>query len=227
MTRFSISAAKVRGVHHGIFVFFVVVSCLFLGTSSSAQQVVLQNDSVTDFGNVTIQAGFVGGEKAAAWLTSSCDGSIVAVQILLLSTSGTAPDALEDSIKINDAGVFPIPGAVELASISGPQLSDGFFNEFLLPAPVPVLQGSTYVVTLVFDAAPLPNGPSVVTDTDGCQDGKNGIFAIPPVAWFSSCLLGVTGDFAIRAVVECDDNQLIFRDGFESGDTLMWLGTVF
>lgn len=226
MARFSISAAKARGFHHGFIVFFVAVSCLFLGTASSAQQVILQNDSVTDLGNATIQVGFLGGEKAAAWLTSSCDGNMVAVRILWLSSTGTAPDALEDSIVINDAGVFPNPGA-ELASISGPQLSDGFFNEFVLPAPVPVLLGATYVVSLVFDVSPPSTGPSVVTDIDGCQNGKNGLFAIPPGAWFSSCTLGVTGDFAIRAVVECGDDQPIFRDGFESGDTLMWLGTVF
>ena len=101
-------------------------------------------------------------------------------------------------------------------------MSDGFLNEFVLPVPVVVQQGSTYVVSLEFDHAPLPTGPSVVTDLDGCQSGKNGIYAIPPGAWFSSCALGVTGDFAIRAVVECGDTGLIFQDGFESGDISMW-----
>ncbi len=223
MARFRISTAASCGFHHGLFVFFVALSCLFLGTSVSAQQVVLQNDSVTDFGNATIQAGFVGGEAASAWLTSSCAGSMVAVQILWLSTTGTGPDILEDSIVINNAGAFPNPGT-QLALISGPLLSDGFFNEFALSVPVTVQLGSTYVVSLVFDDASPPTGPSVVTDTNGCQSGKNGIFAIPPAAWFSSCDLGVTGDFAIRAVVDCGGSDLIFQDGFESGDTSMWPG---
>ncbi len=199
----------------------MAVSCLLQGTTTSAQLVVLQNDSVTDFGNATIQAGFVGGEAASAWLTSSCDGSMIAVQILWLSTTGTGPDILEDSIVINNAGAFPNPGT-ELAWISGPLMRDGFFNEFTLPVPVTVHLGSTYVVSLVFDDAPPPTGPSVVNDTDGCQSGKNGIFAIPPAAWFSSCDLGVNGDFAIRAVVDCGESALIFQDGFESGDTSMW-----
>ncbi len=221
MARSRISTTAPCGVHYRLFVFFVAVSYLFLGASAGAQQVVLQNDSVTDFGNANIQAGFVGGESAAAWLTSSCEGSMVAVQILWMSTTGTAPDELHDSIVISNVGAFPIPGA-ELVSISGPLLSDGFLNEFVLPVPVVVQQGSTYVVSLEFDHAPLPTGPSVVTDLDGCQSGKNGIYAIPPGAWFSSCALGVTGDFAIRAVVECGDTGLIFQDGFESGDISMW-----
>lgn len=223
MERFRISTAASCGIHCGLFIFFVAVNCLFLGASVSAQEVILQNDTVTDFGNATIQAGFVGGEAASAWLTSSCDGSMVAVQILWLSTTGTGPDILEDSIVINNAGAFPIPGD-QLAWISGPLLSDGFVNEFVLPVPVTVHLGSTYVVSLVFDDAPPPTGPSVVTDINGCQGGKNGIFAIPPATWFSSCDLGVTGDFAIRAVVDCGGSALIFQDGFESGDTSMWPG---
>jgi hypothetical protein len=65
-------------------------------------------------------------------------------------------------------------------------------------------------------------GPSVVTDNDGCQAGKNGIFAIPG-GWFSSCVLGVSGDFVIRAVVDCEaEVDSIFSDGFESGNTSAW-----
>jgi hypothetical protein len=34
--------------------------------------------------------------------------------------------------------------------------------------------------------------------------------------------LGVSGDFVIRAVVECQAVDSIFSDGFESGDTSAW-----
>ena len=46
-------------------------------------------------------------------------------------------------------------------------------------------------------------GPSLVNDTDGCQNGKNTIDA-QGLGWVSSCLLGVGGDWVIRAVVECE-----------------------
>jgi hypothetical protein len=38
-------------------------------------------------------------------------------------------------------------------------------------------------------------------------------------------VLGVTGDFAIRAVVDCS-SSLVFVDGFESGDTSAWSAVV-
>jgi hypothetical protein len=42
----------------------------------------------------------------------------------------------------------------------------------------------------------------VVNDADGCQAGRNTIDAIG-LGWISSCLLGVGGDWVIRAVVDC------------------------
>ncbi len=53
--------------------------------------------------------------------------------------------------------------------------------------------------------SPPPLGPSVVNDIDGCQAGKNTVDAIG-IAWISSCLLGVTGDWVIRAVVDCAED---------------------
>jgi len=180
----------------------VGVLALLLAAGAGGQEVTVQNDTVTDFGNATIQAGFVADESAAAWLTSPCAGDILRVQILWLSVTGGAPDTLGDSIRVFGAGAFPVPGA-ELSSLIGPILADGYFNEFTLDAPVPVDQGETFVVSFRFYESPPPQGPSVVTDTDGCQAGKNGIYAMPPGSWYNACALGVTGDFAIRAVVQC------------------------
>lgn len=202
----------------------LVTGLLILSSPVVAQQVVLKNDSFADVGDAAILPGFIGGERAAAWLTSSCDGNMVAVRILWLSVLGGAPDIVHDSVVISEVGVFPIPGA-QMESISGPQFSDGFINEFPLTTPVPVLQGSTYVVFLEFDTPPPGTGPSVVADTDGCQQGMNGIYSLPTGTWVSSCSVGVSGDFVIRAVVDCDDVGLIFRDGFESGGSLDWSET--
>jgi hypothetical protein len=186
--------------------------------------VVLQNDSVVDFGTANIQVGFVAGERAAAWLTSTCTGDLVALRVLWLSSPPTGGTTLGEYLRLSEAGVFPVPGPL-LQELPGPLLTEGAFNDFALAPPVPVLAGETVVVDFQFLTSPPPSGPSVVTDIDGCQAGKNGIFAIPPASWFSSCALGVTGDFAIRAVVDCGASQL-FADGFESGDLGAWSSSV-
>lgn len=203
---------------------------LLLGIPANAQEVTVQNDSVTDFEQVAIQAGFASSEQAAAWLTSPCDGTLVAVQVFWRSFFGGAADTLGDSIRISEAGAFPTPGTL-LALLSGPLLSDGFLNEYRfldqggkIPLLVPLDEDQGFVVAFKFFDPPPGLGPSVVTDVDGCQAGKNGIFAIPPSTWFSACSLGVSGDFVIRAVVDCGlvPEEEIFSDGFEAGDTSLW-----
>ncbi len=188
-----------------IFISFVTAAV----TPVYAVENLLQNDSLVDFSSGNIQSGFVAGELGAAWLESPCDGDLVAVQIFWRSLSGGAPVSTEQGISISEAGTFPNPG-LELETIVGPVLNDGVFNEYrfldennVIPLIVPVTQGETYVVSFQFENTPSPSSPSLVTDADGCQIGKNSLFAIPPNSWFDSCLLGVTGDFIIRAVVDC------------------------
>ncbi len=187
---------------------------------SNAQETTVQNDSLAGGDQGTIQAGFIAGESAAAWLTSPCNGNIVAVQVFWRSLIGGSPPSLEDSITIFDGGVFATPGSVLLnsgvqpAEILGPVMTDGVINEFrfldenmVIPLSVPVLANDVFVVSFKFLNTPSPVlGPSVVTDSDGCQTGKNGVFAVPG-GWFGACLLGVTGDFVIRAVVDCNPTQ--------------------
>lgn len=178
-----------------------------------AGETTLKNDSVTDFSTATIVTGFVASEKAASWLTSPCAGNIRAAQVLWRSASGSAPPEFGRSIEILRAGTFPNPGAVA-ETILGPVLSDGVINEYryldenmAVPLVVPVMQNETIVVALTFDVAPpQPVGPSVVRDNDGCQAGRNGIYAQElggGFAWYSSCAFGLAGDFVIRAVVDC------------------------
>ncbi len=175
-----------------------------------ANEVVVKNDSIINGSSATIQAGFVGGESAAVWLTSPCTGTIVAVQVFWRSQTGGEPPSLEQSITIAQQGSFPVPGTT-LAFLEGPVMTDGVLNEFrylneeqTIPISVPVTTGQVFVVSFRFENTPDPgNGPSIVTDV-GCQNGKNAINA-QGIGWISSCLLGVSGDFMIRAVVDCQE----------------------
>src|SRR5215470_16180012 len=76
-----------------------------------ASEVTVQNDTFVSGGPATIEAGFAANESAAVWLTSPCDGDIVAVQIGWLSLSGGTGQTEEDSISIFNGSTFPTPGA--------------------------------------------------------------------------------------------------------------------
>ena len=203
----------------------LLVVLLFLAPAGplAAELVVVQNDTIIDFGSATIQAGFVAGERGAAWLTPNCAGDLVAVRVLWLDLVNSGSQTLGDAITVSEEGTFPVPGAA-LAVLSGPLMTEGFFNEFVIDPPIPLSPGQTFVVDFRFLSTPPPIGPSLVTDIDGCQPLKNSIFAIPPSGWLDLCPLGVTGDLAIRAVLNCE--AVIFEDGFESGDTTAWSSTV-
>lgn len=185
---------------------------LAFATGSAANEVTVQNDSLTNNSSGTIQAGFVTGEKAAAWLTSPCIGNIVAAQIFWRSLDGGAAQVIEDSINIYRSGAFPDPGT-DAQDIGGPVLTDGVINEYryldennTIPLSVPVAQNETFVVALTFAQPPDSTGPSVVDDSDGIQPNRNAIYADlggGNFSWFSSSALGVTGDWVIRAVVDC------------------------
>lgn len=177
-----------------------------------ANEVTIQNDSLTDFDSAGIVWGFAANEKAASWLTTPCTGDVVAVQIFWRSPSGTEAQTIEDSIDIYRSATFPDPGVLA-TEIGGPVLNDNVLNEYryldennTIPLSVPVIQDDTFVVALTFASAPQPNvDPSVVRDTDGIQPGRNTIYgdAGTGLRWYDSADLGLTGDWVIRAVVNC------------------------
>lgn len=191
---------------------------LLPGLSASAAEVTLSNDSTA--GGVPSSPGifFIPGEEAAAWLTSTCNGDIVAAQVYWTSQFGGNPSSQEADITLYAAGTFPAPGAIlpnqgaGQAVIVAPVLLDTTLNEYRFldppvnstPLRVPVVSGQTVVVSLEFlnqsSGNPFASGPGF--DTDGCQAGRNAVLANPG-GWADACPQGVTGDWVIRAVVDC------------------------
>lgn len=88
-------------------------------------------------------------------------------------------------------------------SLDGPLLVDGVINEFdLEPQPGQiVIPSGPFTVSLEFanDNANDPFAPSVVHDGNGCQNGKNFVYAIPG-GWNNACALGVSGDWVMYAI---------------------------
>jgi uncharacterized repeat protein (TIGR01451 family) len=196
---------------------FWLPAAIAFATSGLASEVTVQNDSLADGDSGTIQAGFVAGEEAAAWLTSPCTGNIVAAQIFWRSLFGTAPVSVENAVNIYRSGTYPIPGALA-QQILGPVLTDGVLNEYryldennTIPLVVPVVQAETFVLSLAFAEAPDPTqGPSVVNDSDGIEPNRNAIYAFlggNTYQWFPNTTLGVNGDWVIRAVVDCQTSS--------------------
>src|SRR5690606_15907769 len=117
------------------------------------------------------------------------------------------------SILVYESGTFPRPGAIK-SELLAPVLTDGGLNEFryedenqTIPISIPVEAGETFVVSLRFfnaNANDLFAG-TLVSDNDGCQAGRNTV-KVSGNVWQSACSLGVSGDWVIRAVIDCSSS---------------------
>jgi hypothetical protein len=163
----------------------------------------------TGAGNVVCPC-FVAGERAGAVLQAPSQHypiEILRVGIGWGSQFGGAPAQIEEAIRIYGAGL-PNPGS-PIFSLEGPQLMDGFINTFNLE-PIPgeiVIDSGPFTVALEFANANAGNpfAPSTVHDGNGCQPGKNVIFAIPG-GWLDGCAAGLSGDWVVFVVyrqVDC------------------------
>ncbi len=190
----------------------------------AAEEVVVKNDSITTISQATPVGDFLAGEHAGVRLTSPFDGVIVAVQILWKgSIPGDLP-RLEQTIRIYDEGTFPTPGS-QLAEIETPLMVADGWNEFrhmdpakTVPLSVLVDNGQNFYIALEFaNNANVGGGKaSVVQDNDGCQAGRN--VAYLSTTWYNLCMLGVTGDLVIRAVIDSGPVCPVKLPGDVNGD---------
>jgi hypothetical protein len=180
--------------------------------AANAEEITVKNDSLSNGDTAAICPCFADGEQAAVWLTSPCNGNIVAIQIFWKSQFGGAPQSLEQAIIVYEGGSFPNPGAVK-DDLLGPVLTDGGLNEYrfkdenqTIPISIPVTAGEEFVVALEFFNANAGDifAASVASDTDSCQTGKNAV-KVNGVTWTDACALGVSGDWIIRAVIDCTE----------------------
>ena len=173
-------------------------------------------------GGTNVCPCFVPGEQAGVIFNAPAEHypiEILRVGVGWGSAFGGAPNTIESALHVYPAGL-PAPGA-PLFTLEGPQLVDGAINEFNLE-PLPgsvVVNSGPFMVALEFanTNAGDPFSPSVIHDGNGCQAGKNAIFAIPG-GWLSACTAGVTGDWVFHVVyrrVDCttDVESELLPDG--------------
>jgi hypothetical protein len=148
-------------------------------------------------GGAVVCPCFVTGEQAGSVFT--VPGGHFPIQIIRVgigwgSQNGNTGTQEEYAIHIYNAGL-PNPGT-PIFNLLGPNLTDGFINEFELePEPGDIIVNSGLVtVTLEFLNDSTLQGPSTVHDGNGCQSGKNVIYA-DPGGWLNVCSLGLGGDW--------------------------------
>ena len=153
---------------------------------------------------------FVAGEEAGAVFDAPLDHypiQILRIGIGWASQFGGGTQQIEEAIRIYGSGL-PNPGS-PIAALLGPQLTDGAINEFNIEAQLGevTVPSGPFTVTLkfLFDNAMDPYAPTVIHDGNGCQVGKNVVYAIPG-GWYDACNLGITGDWIFYVVyrqIEC------------------------
>jgi hypothetical protein len=153
---------------------------------------------------------FVAGEEAGSVLDAPLDHypiQILRIGIGWASQYGGGTQQIEEAIRIYGSGL-PNPGS-PIAALLGPQLTDGATNEFNIEAQLGevIVPSGPFTVTLkfMFDNVMDSYAPTVIHDGNGCQTGKNVVYAVPG-GWYDACTLGITGDwifYVIYRQVEC------------------------
>ena len=134
---------------------------------------------------------FAAGEQAGVVLDVPAGDypiEILKIGIGWASAYGGQPQSLEQAIHIYE-GTLPNPGSPTY-SLDGPLLTDGAINEFNIELTLGdrVIDSGPFMITLEFANSNAGNVflPSVFSDGNGCQAGKNVVYAIPG-GWTDAC----------------------------------------
>ncbi len=157
----------------------------------------------TGAGRITCPC-FAAGEQAGVVFTApeaDYPLEVLRVGIAWGSQSGGTPATLARALHVYSGGL-PDPGS-PVFTLDGPVLNDGAINQFDLE-PLPgaiVIPSGPFTVALEFQTANagIPFAPSTVHDGNGCQSGKNVVYATPG-GWLDACALGVSGDWVFFVV---------------------------
>lgn len=205
---------------------WVVFFSLVAGPGPAVEKT-LQNDSFSGSGTVNCVLGqsFAEGDIAAARFTplpGDYPFQILEVQIL-----ACPPSTQGDLVLIiwQDDGVSNQPGTLlydELFTIYG---SDIAINGLDVSAQNLVISSGSIRVGFEYFFGPAQVG--IATDTDGhVIPQPNFIYDEGTFGWRPADFFQVEDDWIIRVRIDANSEPPLFADGFESGDTTGWSGTV-
>ena len=186
----------------------VGVALLALAAPSFASDVILKLDSLTDFGTAVVQGGFVEGETGGVILAAQAGQypvTLKELQVFVGKQASVPFTSITVQLRVwstsTISGSSPSLGA---AVYTSPQI--GFtadaLNVWDVSAANLVMNGPFTVGCTVVDTNFISliagNQPNLVTDNNGCQNGKNWVRQTNGV-WANLCSFGVSGDLVIRA----------------------------
>lgn len=169
----------------------------------------LKNDSLGAGGQAAVQLGFVEGEVGGAVLTAGPGDYPITLNELqvFIDKSPLIPDtSMIGRFIVWDNANFPSLGAPIYTS-ADLQFGAGFLNtQDISSLNLQISSGSFVVGVEIVDSGNLfgLTSPTLVTDTNGCQNGLNWVRQTNGV-WANLCSFGVSGDLIIRAIVETTD----------------------
>jgi len=184
----------IRSLAPSFFLPMLVLSAV----AAAAQETLLQNDGYVNGQPVTFQGGFVATEMAGSRFVpaGTAPWRVNRVQFLF----GGATSAQTITLHVyDDTADTPTPGAELFAGNFAVTGSNNAMQEIDLTSDNIQVTGQ-FRVAIEFQHAGLP---SVASDVDGTINAtRNFIFVPPSPGWLPSNLLGLTGDWIIRAGVE-------------------------
>jgi hypothetical protein len=204
--------------------FLTSLVVLSLCASAGATDITLQNDNIAESGTATVsvQGGLVPGEIATAVLSTQAANypiTLKTIKVFVAKQSASAPNSMTVQLYVWNQGAptvgatTPNPGTALYAS---PQLSfsAGAFNAWDVSASNLVLSGPCLVGCKVVSTGHIgvppfdTYQPNNTTDKNGCQNGKDYIWAKSGAtfSWANLCAFGATGDWVIHVDATISQN---------------------
>ena len=180
---------------------------------AAATDIVVKNDSLLDGSTGALQEGFVINETGAAVLDApgSYPLTLKDIQVLVLKDPLFPTNTMSAKLYVwNTATISGTSPSLASAIYTSPTitLTAGGFNIWDVSASNVVVTGPFTVGCQIIASGGIPGfltSPSLVTDANGCQNGKNWVRQVNGT-WANLCSFGVSGDLAIRVTASTGGN---------------------
>lgn len=181
----------------------VALSVLLSASPSLGGQRVLQNETLDSGAEGTIQLGFIAGDIGAAVLEANANEypiTLQTIQVLIADETGI-PGAFRDYTLTVYTNGNVNPGA-PVHTVGPLPLAANAITEIDISAQNIVINSGKFTIGASPSSGPSPASPNLITSTGGCVSGLNRIRDVNSGLWFDGCILGISGQLAIRCVVD-------------------------
>ncbi|MCB9897715.1 MAG: hypothetical protein H6825_06915 [Planctomycetes bacterium] len=176
---------------------------LLLNAAHAGTVIEVKNDSLAGGGGGAVQLGFAIGEVGGAKLTPPAGSYTIQELQVYIDKSPLVPDtSMIGRFIVWDNANLPSGLGSPIYTSADLQMGAGFLNTQDVSFLNLTVNGPFTVGVEIVDSGQQfgLTSPTLVTDTNGCQNGKNWVRQTNGV-WANLCAFGVSGDLVIRALV--------------------------